>query len=171
MKNDYKNTTISGHEFRIGRMSAMTGARVLNLLLSAIMQSPTKEDSKPGAEPELESLSAEEKANNSIAAMWMIVGSMLSEEAYIRVQRAALQVCMFFPVPDSPGIPVLSVNGKWAATEIETDIPTVNQLIVQALQFNLAPFFIESALRSEAAAAQEQKSASPIVTGSSSARL
>lgn len=173
MTMDYKDVEIEGKAFRVGRMTATVGARILNVLLSAGAKAQAKETSTPEEKDEakmaFEELSEEEKANIAISSTWIMVGSSISSEVYSEIQMNCLRVCLLYPQSDSSPIPVVMANGKWATSEIEKDLPVVNQLIIEALQFNLAPFFIARALKSGAASAQHQ-SPSRIVTASSSAQ-
>jgi hypothetical protein len=152
---NYKELLINERFFRINRMTATVGSRVLNVLLSvaanAVSQS-TREETQHGRE-ELEKLTPEEQANTMIGSLWVLAGGELSEESYNQLQRHCLLVCALRVTPDADPIPILMNNGRWAAKELESDIVTVDKLISEALQFNLAPFFIASASKPTAEAA------------------
>lgn len=151
-----KTVTIGERQFKIGRFRAVVGARILNVLMSATLRAQTEDKPSDSAEAkEFTALSEEEKANISIASMWVLVGATISAELYGEIQKSCLQVCFFMKQEDA-SIPIIMSNGRWAVPEIEKDIPTVNELIVQCLQFNLAPFFIASASKAVEAAALKQ---------------
>jgi len=160
---EYKDTTIGERKFRLGRMTALVGARILNVLIStsAKQQSSSQNSAEEKTETEQEkamfdSFSEEEKANLIIASSWTLIGTNVPEDVYTQIQKNCLKTCSIYVSPDAPPVPVIMADGKWAAKEIEHDIPTVTQLITEALQFNLAPFFTASALKSGSAAAPKQ---------------
>jgi hypothetical protein len=159
----YREIEIKEQRFRIGRMTAMVGARILNTLTLATLKQQS--EAKPNvnteaAQSEFNDSTAEEKADSTVEIMWLAGGPSLSEEKYSQIQTQCLQLCSMYP--DSNGaapVPILMSNGRWAVKELETDISTVNQLIQEALKFNLSPFFTESASK---AATAEALSSQPL---------
>ena len=144
---------IDNRHFRVSRFTALIGSRILNILLAAMFKAQTGDS---GTAPNPEDLSPED-ANALVSSMWIAVGSGLDTVTYTEIQRYCLQVCSIYATDasDAPPIPLVSTNNRWAVKELEHDFATVNRLITEALQFNLSPFFIESALKqAESARAQ-----------------
>jgi len=140
-------------------MTALVGSRILNVLISTSAKQTSSEapaEEKAQEKSLFDNLPEEEKANLIIASSWMLIGTNVPEDVYTQIQKNCLKTCSVYISPDAPPTPVVMSDGRWAVKEIENDIPTVNQLIIEALQFNLAPFFTASALKSGSAAAPKQ---------------
>jgi hypothetical protein len=149
-----KEINIGSQRFRIIRMTPLVGSRIINVLFSAMSSlhngSPAEEVKNDVAE--FEAMPAEEKAKASISAMWVAAASVVSSDKYEEIQKNCLRCCQLYPSSDTDTpIPMMMASGRWAVPEPE--ITVVSQLITEALQFNLAPFFTESALKSAASAA------------------
>jgi hypothetical protein len=69
--------------------------------------------------------------------------SHLTETQYRAVQKHALAVCGYYISPEVPvPNPVRMADGvRWADTALEDNPPDVAELVTQALQFSIAPFF------------------------------
>ena len=122
----------------------MTGSRILNLLLASAMKAAADTpDTGPseGTKP-----STIEEAQEMVAAIWLTVGVNIPEDTYAWIQRMCLRAANLYLTEQTPPVPVLSKNGRWADKELEFDSPTVNRLITEVLQFNLSRFFFKDAL-------------------------
>ena len=148
---DVKELTIGDKKFQLKRMSAETGSWILNVLLSAMFKAVSGEEVSTSDQAEFDKGDKVEKANNAIAAMWVSVGTTVNLETYKQIQRCCLQTCLLY-VGGNP-LMLISANGRWADAALEKNVLVVNQLITEVLQFNLAPFFIESALKNKPEAA------------------
>src|SRR6266700_4601548 len=121
---NFKEVLIEERTFRIGRMTAMIGSRILNILLSVVSKVQTTasaEETEHGRQ-ELDKIDPEEKANVMVEASWVLVGDSVSEETYTQIQRHCLQVCALVASEGTPPIPVIMSNGRWAVKEIEHDL-------------------------------------------------
>ena len=147
---DSKELDVDGKKFQLRRISAETGAWILNVLISAMFKSASVEEST-SEQAAFDKSEPVEKANAAVAAMWISIGTAVSLETYKQIQRCCLQTCMLY-VGGNP-VPLISTNGRWADASLEKSVTVVNQLIIEVLQFNLAPFFIESALKNKPEAA------------------
>ena len=151
-----KELTIVNKQFQLKRIDAQAGAWILTVLISAMFKASSGEESSPSEQSEFDKADPVEKANSTVAAMWISVGTTVSLEAYRQIQRYCLQTCLLY-IANNP-VPLISTDGRWADKELERDIPVVNQLITAVLQFNLAPFFIESALKNKEASTAQASS-------------
>src|SRR6185437_9017451 len=129
---------------------AETGAWILNVLISAMFKVAGEQESN-AEQAAFDKAEPVEKANAAVAAMWISIGTTVSLETYKQIQRSCLQTCLLY-VGGNP-LPLISANGRWADASLEKNVIVVNQLVIEVLQFNLAPFFIESALKNKPEAA------------------
>lgn len=145
---------VGDQNFQIKRISAELGAWILNIMMSAMFKLANSDDG--AAQHEESQIDPVEKANEIVAAMWISASTVISPDTYKQIQRYCLQACNI-EIGGNP-VPLVDLKGRWAAPELETNLPVVNQLIVETLQFNISPFFIESALKNKREAATALKS-------------
>ena len=138
-----KDVTIKNYTFRISRMTALVGSKILNILLTATFknQTPTKNDEADATA--FKNSPLEEQAAAVVSSMWIPASTVLSDDIYTYIQKQCLKVCSVL-VQDAPLI-LIGPNGAWAVKELENDMPLVNNLIQEVLTFNLSTFFQESA--------------------------
>jgi hypothetical protein len=144
MNPDNKEVLVGERRYRIIRMTPLVGARIINVLFSAVIKTANSsgEENTKSEKEDFEKMPSEEKAKISIQSMWMAAAAILSSDAYEEIQKASLRCCQLFVQEDAPPSPVMMASGRWAITE--PSVTVASQLIVESLQFNLAPFFIES---------------------------
>lgn len=149
MTTDHKDEVIKEKRYRIQLLDALTGSRILHALLAGMakVQQTDKDSEESDA---FRNLTAEEKGDAAVQAMWIFAGNDLSREKYEEFQKACLQCCSVYPNEDAAPMPILMANGRWADRELSHDIATVGELIVKVLQFNFSPFFTESASKQPA---------------------
>lgn len=141
-----KDITIGDGRYQLVKMPADTACWINNLLVAVMMKSQTgtNAETNPEQEAELAKLSPEERANGLVAVLWLNAAVELSEEAYKRVQNRALMACRAYDANGALSV-VLMPDGRWATKGLPVDLAqdgkTVNELVTEAIRFNIAPFF------------------------------
>jgi hypothetical protein len=121
-----KDVELKGVKYRIGQMDAMTGGKILSLVLPKLIPYL---DEKQGLNP---------------AAIIQMLPS-LGSDSLNEIQRDSMKVCSIYK---GEGIvPIMMVDGRWANKEMEFDAVTVLALTCHAVIFNLAPFFSDGGLQ------------------------
>lgn len=173
MKERYHNLSIEETTYRLNRMTPQVGSWILSVLLSATARSKsdaTPEDEEAAREA-MGSLSNEERAASLVEAMWLNAGASISEEVFYKIQVHALNACAVYPSgPDSTPIPVATKDGRVADKTLEEDLTRYNRLVMEALKFNLCPFFLANMSKAIDLSSPSKPLNSPTVTGSSSAQ-
>jgi hypothetical protein len=118
-----KDVVISGVTYQVGQFKARDGSFVLAQLLTKLLPSFLEAAFKKQAGVSLPSGRT----------------SMLTEDEFASIQGHALAVCR--RVENSVPMPIFFLPNTWAIREIEYDLVTVMALTVQALVFNIVPFF------------------------------
>ena len=149
-----KDVTLNEGRYQVQKMDARTASWLSNLLVASMLKMQPADNGGSAAEnsPEPE-LSPEDKAKGAVAAMWLTCGATLSEDVYAKVQSCCLKACRVYDGASGAAMPILMNDGRWACKELENDAPTVNSLIMEAMQFNLSGFFYGAASK---AASPEQ---------------
>lgn len=143
---------IKGINYRIGRLGAVRGAFIFNIVMTAggrqarkelstsTVEAPTPKQDKTPEEKE-------QAARDFVTALWAEAQLEINEDLSTRIQLWCLQLCARFnpAMPDAPPDPVLMSDGRWAIKELEQDMVTVNALVAAVLGFNLAPAFTDDA--------------------------
>ena len=141
-----KDITIGNDRYQLVKMSAQTASWISNLLVANSLLNARPSTSNESSEPseEMPEMKPEEKAYAAVGSLWLLCGASLAEDVYKRIQNCCLMACRQY---DSNGtlLAVLMQDGRFVSKDLENDAPTVNRLIMEAMQFNIAPFFIESA--------------------------
>lgn len=141
MAEKFKDVTINGRQFRIGKFSARTGSFVLIKVSSSLAPMFAKLDFsklKDAKSPKDVDLGAID-----IPGMIAELGN-ISESDFDYLQGKCLCIC----TASMPAgfIPVLNDNGSFGVMDLEEDVVTVMALMVHALIFNLSGFFQGSGL-------------------------
>lgn len=144
MSEKTKDVLISGRRYTISKMTPETGCLIHSLLVNvatqfAMSQQSVTTESQPSAQP----TNLQEKAEGTVKFLWLMSPAHLSEAQYRMVQKHALAVCGYYISPEVPvPNPVRMADGvRWADNALEDDPAGVMELITQALQFCIAPFF------------------------------
>lgn len=144
MRQLVKEITIGDTRFQLTKISAQQASWLSNLLVANSLTNGPR--SQPQATPEAATpettLTPEEQAAGAVGTLWLLCGSTLDEERYKRVQQCALASCRFLD-PDGNPSAVVMQDGRFTSKDLESDAPTVNKLIAEALIFNLLPFFVQ----------------------------
>jgi hypothetical protein len=116
----YKDTTINGVKYRLGRMSAGDGSWIALLLTEKIRK-------------------AREQVMITTA---IFLVAQLSRKELKDVQAVCLESCSVIELMASAEVPFpIMEDGIWKRRELEFDGPTVLQLTKESLAFNVSPFF------------------------------
>lgn len=150
MREKTKVVEINGKSYEIGRFTPQTGSWIANLLITTMLKS--QKDGAPETQEESadDKVSAEEKAAGLVSILWLMASSDLPEATYARIQNHALLVCGQIHQEGAGATGIIKESGKWIATELQDDAPTISKLVTEALQFNIAPFFLEGVSNSAA---------------------
>lgn len=169
---DHKVEVIGERRFRIGRLTALMGTRIMNTMLASMAKIKESQEGNAEEKQSFRDLSAQEKAEGTVVAMWIFAGNDLPREKYEEFQKACLQCCSLYLSEDAAPTPILMANGRWVEKELEYDMQTIGELITKVLVFNLSPFFTESASKQVAgtADAPTHPLRPQTLTGSRSAR-
>jgi hypothetical protein len=91
------------------------------------------------------------RAEGTVGMLWIAAAAILSEETYAKIQGYCLRSCSYFTTDDqTTAAPVMMNDGRWALKDLENDPISVDNLISESLQFNIAPFFHEAMSRAVA---------------------
>lgn len=122
-----KDVTIKGQRYQITKLpatiSGWLAVQIATKMLPAFVESKLK----------IEGLSANR--------------SEISESEFHNVQNHCLSACKKYEVVGQQDVPQpILVGGKWVFKDLEYDVVTVLGLTVQALLFNIDPFFQDGGL-------------------------
>lgn len=152
-----KDVSIGGSLYRVSKFDATIGAWILSNLVAASAQAKKPDiqsSDKTGPMPDMDKMSEKERddfAQANVAYMWTLAGTVLDLDKYKTIQQYALRACSKQVVSSPTQMtfePIVMVDGRWAIDSLRDDTNTVSRLIVEVLQFNLAPVFLEDAFRS-----------------------
>jgi len=148
MRPKTKDLEISGTAYRLGKLDAMTGVWIRDLLVAATLtkQQEAPDSKVPDRPPVAEEnpfgrLDPEERGNQIVAMMWITAGASLEEAVYRRVQVCCLRTVSYLAAGSTVAQPVIMVDGRFTLPALEDDLTAVSRLILEALQFNLSPLF------------------------------
>ena len=114
-----KDVEIAGTKYQVGQFKARDGswilAQILTKMLPAVIESAFK------------------TANLATGR------AAISEEEFASIQGHALAVCR--RMENGVPMPIFFLPNTWAIKDLEYDLITVMALTVQALVFNISPFF------------------------------
>ncbi|HEX4209511.1 MAG TPA: hypothetical protein VHY56_03895 [Candidatus Binataceae bacterium] len=129
-----KDVQINGASYQIGRFTARDGSWILMQILTKMLPSAVA---------------------NQLNGMGGLASgrSAMSEEEFASLQGHALAVCRRYE--NGVPMPVFLRPNTWAIKELEYDVVTVLGLTVNALAFNLSPFFKEGGLTQILASLQD----------------
>lgn len=141
MRETVKEIKIGDSAYRLSKMSAQIASWLYSLLLSSMIKAQQgARQEVVQAENPAANLQPEEIGRGVVEALWMTSGSVLSEEQHAKVQQHALRQVSYYITPDSEPAPILMKDGR-VADEKTSDPVIYNRLVLESLQFNLAPFF------------------------------
>ncbi|WP_436663546.1 phage tail assembly chaperone [Alicyclobacillus acidoterrestris] len=142
MAEKYKDVTIKGQEYRIGKFSAREGAFIIPKVAGIL--APIFAPLLKGLD--LKQVDKPEDINLKGIDIASILGPLanLKEDDFMYLQDKCLKVCQ---AKKPVGlIPVLNDNGSFSVAELEDDGMAVLTLMVHTLIHNLAGFFSGSPL-------------------------
>ncbi len=123
MTPDTKDIEIAGIRYQIGRFKARDGSWILAQVLTKMLPAVIERALVKEAGAQLASSRA-----------------MLGEEEFASIQGHALAVCRRYENGNVP-MPIFLLPNTFAVKEIEYDLIVVMKLTIEALLFNLTPFF------------------------------
>lgn len=149
MRPKSKDIKIAEYQCRVGKLDACSAAWILGVLMAVVaekrrQQAQPPADAAPDAPTPTDDAAREEMARGIVGALWLTAGSALDRDRYRDVQQGCLRVCA---AQNDGGLfePIVSSDGRWVRKDIGGDAPTVHRLILETLQFNLSPFFLDDA--------------------------
>ena len=139
----YTDIEISGTRYQIGRMTARTGSWIVTQIVTKMLPFGIEGQLGAGGLPA------------SRAEM--------TEADFQNIQDHCLAVCRRYETTGATETPMpITVRpGVFAIKDLEYGLPTVLALTVQALVYNLSPFFLEGALQPILQAVTGLRSPSP----------
>jgi len=142
-----KEITIGSRRYQLEKMGAMVASRVHGWLIysAMILQQQQAKSSNGSSAPSAEELAAipvQERADGTVSMLWIGASSVLSEDTYTKIQNYCLRCSKYYDADLSTWSPVVLSDGRWTAKDLEKDAQAVDELIRQALQFNISPFFV-----------------------------
>lgn len=146
MSDSTKEIALNEHRYQLRKMTPLVAGRIHNWLVAGMAKLARENASEANSEqPESDGSVPVERAEGMVASIWVLASTLFSEELCEKVQTHCLQSCSEFPdSSDAPAVPIMMANGRWASPRLEQDPVAVNQLVLAALKFNIAPFFIGS---------------------------
>jgi hypothetical protein len=151
MRPKTKELKIGEYQCRIGKLDACSAAWILSVLMAVVADQRRRQPqpAEAGApEPPNDAAAREEMARGVVGALWLTAGSALDRERYRDVQQGCLRACA---ARNDGGLyePIVAGDGRWSRKDIADDAPAVHRLILETLQFNLSPFFLDDASSGE----------------------
>ena len=145
MSSRTKDASINGTQYRVRKMDVDTGTYIYMRMMRAVADTAEKraqsgKAQEEAVEPDKE-LTPEEKAK-LLCGMAFVYGIDFEDSKFIR--RAAMQAAS--TVGQGPNgelvLPVMSSDGRWTPPAALSEDPAAAQeLTLEVLAFNLAPFF------------------------------
>ena len=143
-----KNVEIEGARYQLSKMTAMAASRIKNLLLAAAVSSPmAKAAAEQRGAAEQAVAPTPENADGAVVVMWITAGQVLDEGVYSQIQTICLKTVAECVEGSEAAIPIMMADGRWANKDLERNPTAVDSLIIEALKFNIAPFFSGAALK------------------------
>ena len=141
-----KQFAIGSDQYQVAKMTALTASYIYGLFVSSMIklvrETPAEADSVSSEEPKPDT---EAEAAQRVGFLWSMLSGSIDEKTYSSLQQKCLAVCSKQVQAGDSFVysPVLMQNGsgRFAIPELAQDAVAVNRLIVEALQFNIAPFF------------------------------
>lgn len=150
MRETSKEVEVGGERYRLHKMPVEASTRIHNMLMAIAFKA--RDGSAGDSAPEPDEATAEERADAMVATLWMLASAEMEEKTYARVQHQCMLACSRLG-GDGSLAPVKILDGRWAFEELKHDGPTVDRLVVEVLQFNIAAFFLARLSRLAAATA------------------
>jgi hypothetical protein len=125
---DTKDVEIGGLRYQIGRFRARDGSWVLAQVLTKMM-------------PTMLEAALRKKSSATLPAGRV----QIAEDEFANIQAIALSVCRRYNDAGVP-MPVFVRPDTFAAPDLEYDVVAVMRLTIEALVFNLSPFFADGGL-------------------------
>lgn len=138
MRETTKELDLDGKRYQLRKMTPLVGSWISNVLISSSISASSGSGSGESSE-EFNKLSPQDKAEAAVNALWLVAASRLSEDNYTKIQRYCLLVCSQYIQGGGAAVPIFREDGKFA---LEQEPAVVNRLILEALQFNIVPFFV-----------------------------
>ncbi len=138
---DHKDVVIGENQYSIGLMSAADGSWIFSTFVKRYR---TFQESQPAA-VQVQSTgdvpAVPPEVGFAMTAQFLI--EQLSREELAEVQKMCLATCGRYSTKTGIPIamPILFKDGRFAASDLEHDGPTVLELTKQSIAFNIAPFF------------------------------
>jgi len=152
MRPKTKDLKIGDYQCRIGKLDACSAAWTLSVLMAVVAdqrrRQPQPTEAAAPEPPPDDATAREEMARGVVGALWLTAGSALDRERYRDVQQGCLRACS---ARNDGGLyePIVAGDGRWSRKDIADDALTVHRLILETLQFNLSPFFLDDASSGE----------------------
>lgn len=134
MRELFKELVLGENRYRIGKMTARTGSWVASQFASYVLPAAAQSAAK------LVAVELPATPNRS---------RTMTEAEFYNLQDHCLAVCSRIRVePNGSEVyyPLIHDSGRWNFDDLETDAVTVTILTVQALMFNITPFFADGAM-------------------------
>jgi hypothetical protein len=155
-----KQVEVGGQRYLLRRMDPTAGSFIFLRMMGALMKAMA--EGQPGQQELPQNGQVKEPTDEEKTRM-LIASSMMRGLSYEDMQFAnkhALRVIS--RIEDTNGtdinVPLMTDDGRWSSTDYADAPGLVHQLAVEALVFNLEPFFADSGttqvLRSPAATSQ-----------------
>ena len=147
---------IRGFRYRIELIPLIDACRIKNMLVSqaikhAQVNRQAAAESAASAQPSngAGGPKTAEEAKGDAQWLWLTYGPDLPEADYRKIQLQMLRSCSQYVeaegTDESERLPVLMANGKIAAAGLSSDPAALDELIREAVGFNLGPFFADEA--------------------------
>ena len=126
---EYKDVTVNGKNFRIGRINAMMGTIILRKMVGT-------------------SAGAIAGAGTASAGAGALIGGLSTEDEMF-VQKELLKVVSFEKAvgENTVYVPLLAENGLVADPDVRDDVGAIDALQTESMEYNILPFFVASAAR------------------------
>ena len=135
MRETFKELVLGENSYRIGKMTARNGSWVASQFASYVL---------PAAAQSTATLIGTSLPNSSNRRT-------MTETEFYNLQNHCLAVCSRKRVELNGSevyYPLIHDSGRWNFEDLETDTVTVIVLTIQALMYNIAPFFEDGAMKS-----------------------
>lgn len=142
-----KDIKVGDSSYRLSKLTPLRGIHLANLLItvSMKMRDNVKSEQREVSE-EIKKLTPQEKIAGMIGAFWIAAASELDDATYEKIQRQALEVCLFLNPSTSVPEPVIMGNGQVILPQLIDNPLDLDRLIEASLEFSLSPFFLGDAL-------------------------
>jgi hypothetical protein len=142
-----KQIEMSGRRYLLRRMDPMAGSFIYLRMLGALMKTIT-EGQQPSAQELPQNGQVKEPTDEEKTRM-LIAGSMMRGLSYEDMQFANKHALRVVSRVEEAGdgdinVPLMTDDGRWSSADYADAPGLVHQLVVEALVFNLEPFFADS---------------------------